>query len=719
MNSKVLAIIIRAEDKASKTMDKVGDSTEKSTGRMSKAFEKIGSVAKSSALLLGASFAGVITKFVAMGGISRALNIEDAQAKLKGLGHDTKTVETIMSNALASVKGTAYGLDAAATTAANAVASGIKPGAQLEQVLKTVANTASLAGRDMDELGAIFNKVAASNKVQMDVINQLHDAGVPALAALSKELGLSAEETAKLASEGKINFETFEKAMRTSVGNAAEEMGKTTRGSWANMKAAMARVGAEIAEDIIPRVRDAFQGMTKWIDDNQSNIVGSVNKIRDGVKDAFGQIGKFFGSIQKDIDTGDWKEVGNKIGSAIAQALQKATDSLAPIFEKGISKLKDIDWVGVGIELGKNVPALFIGLATGIMNFDIGSLFQGVWDHLPEIVLAGIGVALMPAKLVGGIGGILAKIPIVGKIASWFFESFAAVSKTIGGGVVNLLKSMGDGFINALGLQAPRVIPAITNFLGLLPTHIGLAAIKVWDSAIRMMERLGSAIASAGPKQVVAAAQKVKSAIISFFTPAANWLVSHGSSIMNGFRNGITNGFNNVKSWLAGIGSRVSGAIGNLGNVLWNAGSSIIGGFLGGIKTKFNEVKGFVGGIAEWIKNNKGPISYDRVLLVEAGEAIMNGLNKGLISGFEDVKRNVSGMGGQIAGSLNGEYTPTISGKYSMSGSPSGTTVAGSNTFNMYGTVNLQSSDAVDRYYERFMGMTDQKQALSEYGVGG
>lgn len=71
-------------------------------------------------------------------GIARALNIEDATAKLKGLGHNAQSVEQIMSSALASVKGTAFGLDTAATVAATAVAAGIKPGQQLEKYLRRV-----------------------------------------------------------------------------------------------------------------------------------------------------------------------------------------------------------------------------------------------------------------------------------------------------------------------------------------------------------------------------------------------------------------------------------------------------------------------------------------------------------------------------------------------------------------------------------------------------
>lgn len=111
------------------------------------------------------SLSNTITDVILKPGFDRAMNIEGAQFKLKGLGHDAQTVDEIMQNALNSVQGTSYGLDDAATVAASSVAAGIKPGKDLERTLKLVADTSAIAGSDMSEMGAIFNKVASAGKI--------------------------------------------------------------------------------------------------------------------------------------------------------------------------------------------------------------------------------------------------------------------------------------------------------------------------------------------------------------------------------------------------------------------------------------------------------------------------------------------------------------------------------------------------------------------------
>lgn len=213
-----------------------------------------------------AGLVGVVGALALKGGISRALAIEDAQAKLKGLGHDTKSITAIMDSALASVKGTAFGLGDAATVAASTVAAGIKPGEDLTRTLKLVADASTIAGTSMSDMGAIFNKVAGTGKIQGEVIAQLGERGIPILQLLADELGVTAGEVAKMASSGKIDFETFQNAMEAGMGGAALKSGETFRGAMANAGAALGRLGERVVAGVLPQIKDGFTGAIAVMD---------------------------------------------------------------------------------------------------------------------------------------------------------------------------------------------------------------------------------------------------------------------------------------------------------------------------------------------------------------------------------------------------------------------------------------------------------------------
>jgi tape measure domain-containing protein len=106
-----------------------------------------------------------------------------------------------------------------------------------------------------------------------------------------------------------------------------------------------------------------------------------------------------------------------------------------------------------------------------------------------------------------------------------------------------------------------------------------------------------------------------------------------------------------VISWFASLPGRILNALGNLGSLLWNVGVAIIEGLFNGIKAKFEAVKNFISGIGTWIKDHKGPIDYDKTLLIDNGAAIMEGLNKGLTAGFnvtKSITHDVTGSLGNI-----------------------------------------------------------------------
>ena len=180
---KAYVSIIATADQIAPVIKRQFDIIDADSGKLGlKIGSQIGSKLKTALKVGAGALAGLgalVGGLAAKGGIERALKIDTAQAKLRGLGHDTDSVQAIMKNALASVKGTAFGLGEAATTAAGAVAAGIQPGERLEGVLKSVANSAAAAGIDMGEMGGIFNKVASLGTAQNDVLQQVADTGLP------------------------------------------------------------------------------------------------------------------------------------------------------------------------------------------------------------------------------------------------------------------------------------------------------------------------------------------------------------------------------------------------------------------------------------------------------------------------------------------------------------------------------------------------------------
>ncbi|MDB1493306.1 tape measure protein [Bifidobacterium adolescentis] len=120
--------------------------------------------------------------------------------------------------------------------------------------------------------------------------------------------------------------------------------------------------------------------------------------------------------------------------------------------------------------------------------------------------------------------------------------------------------------------------------------------------------------------------------IIGFFSGLGSTIVN----IFNSAANGARNAWNGVVSWFRGIPGTIGGFFSGAGTLLYNAGASIISGFLNGLKSMWSNVTGWISGIGDWIKAHKGPISYDRRLLVPAGQAIMTGFAQGLNTGFDN-----------------------------------------------------------------------------------
>lgn len=222
-------------------------------------------------------------------GFTRLKAIDEAKAKLTGLGNSAEQVKEIMKNANASVKGTAYGLDEAATTAASAVAAGVKPGKELTRYLSLTADAAAASGASMADMGSVINKVQTSQHAYTEEINMLADRGLPIYQWLADECHTSADAVKDMASKGEISSEMFLKAIEKNIGGAAAIIGESSfTGALSNVQASIGRIGANFLD--AGGEGGGFFSQIKPLLVDLKEALGSVEAISTDLGVSFGKI---------------------------------------------------------------------------------------------------------------------------------------------------------------------------------------------------------------------------------------------------------------------------------------------------------------------------------------------------------------------------------------------------------------------------------------------
>lgn len=126
---------------------------------------------------------------------------------------------------------------------------------------------------------------------------------------------------------------------------------------------------------------------------------------------------------------------------------------------------------------------------------------------------------------------------------------------------------------------------------------------------------------------------------------------------------GISGFIDGAIQWFKDLPGNILNALGDLGNLLIDAGKQILDGFLEGLTNGFNAVKDFVGGIGTWIADHKGPKQYDLKLLVPAGGWIMDGLEDGIEASMPSLGATLGDVSWMVANGIDPEVgIPTGAG---------------------------------------------------------
>lgn len=340
---------------------------------------------------------GVVGGLATALGFKRLVGIDTAKAQLRGLGFEAAEAQEIIDGpVLDAVEGTAFGIAQAGQAAGGALAAGIKPGAELTRHLKMAGDAAAFSNADYNHMANILTEVEANGYASGGALQQMTDNGLYATSMLADHLGISQEEVKKLASESKITADVLQEALENKIGGAALQMGDTFQGAFANMQAAVGRIGAKIWEDAFPKMRDAFSELTTMMDSPEfaaaassigDLISGAFTKIVDGIKGAI--------TWWSQLSPGMQKTIGIAVGVAVAMGpvlvivgqLATGIGAVASVVEFGIPIISRLNEAMRANPIGAVITAISLLVVGLVWFFTKTKLGQKIWAGFVDFLV--------------------------------------------------------------------------------------------------------------------------------------------------------------------------------------------------------------------------------------------------------------------------------------------------------------------------------------------
>ena len=330
-------------------------------------------------------------------------------------------------------------------------------------------------------------------------------------------------------------------------------------------------------------------------------------------------------------------------------------------------------WAGVS----NTFTTVWASISTGLQSIwqGIVSIASGIWNMIKAVIL---GPVLLVIDLVtGNFTQLKSDVQLI-------WTSIQSAASSIWNGIKSVIVGEAQ-YIKGLAISAFNLLKS-----GVIAIWNGLksAASSIWNGMRSVLSSTWNAMKSAALNAAKALANGAKSAwnglksaassiwngIRSTISSAINGAKSAVSSAVNGMRSAASSAWNGMRSTASSVVNGIKSVFHSLSNIdLGAAGRAIMESFYSGLTAAWGKVKSFVSGIGSWIRKHKGPISYDRKLLIPAGNAIMNGFNKGLVSQFSTVQSNIRSMTNSIAGMASNALNDNIQGLNSrVNGSYSG-----------------------------------------------
>lgn len=425
-------------------------------------------------------------------------------------------------------------------------------------------------------------------------------------------------------------------------------------------------------------------GITSGISNLASTLIGKVTNATPSIVGKLGDLGvELLNWYNGAIDSVNWagmgEDIGSKVGDLIGTLWQKGTQ-LINGFRMSIQE----NWKTIGtalVVLVASLPAT-IGYLGATLGPKALEFLQGFVDGLNinwGIVIGwGIGFPMKVGEAIGSLMETLA--PKAVQLLSGFVTSLTAQWPTVTawlGTVPGLIEAAVTSLLETL---KPRGIELITGFLSAITTlwptvtaWLGTVSDKAFNAVGSLSDTLlergnelisgfYKAIGDKWTNTVAPWLMLVGQMAMQTIGSLGSTLLSRGIELIGGFWLGMIQKFTAVTAWIQAIPNSILGALGDLGGLLYAAGAAIVQGLIDGLGSMVDALAGAAGGLKDTILQHKGPMSYDKVMLVPAGKAIVNSLIIGMESKEDELYRladsmtnRLSNTGASLAASLNAD----------------------------------------------------------------
>lgn len=467
----------------------------------------------------------------------------------------------------------------------------------------------------LNSIARAYGKMSSAQKVSLEDINMMIDAGFNPLQEISEKTGESMKSLYDRISRGKMSVDEITESMKRST----SEGGKY------------------------------FQSM----DAQSQTLDGRLSTLSD--------------------------TINSKLGEALQPILQKAADEWIPNITNAIdnmdvdsvvSVIDDIvsavgDLFGFIMDNGSTIISLVAGIGAAMVTWNVASMINGVVTAVKRYQEANEGATVAQALLNGVMNGnpiMLVVSLLAGLIAT--IVTLWTTNEGFRNAVINVWNAFKETVGNAI-TSVGGFIDNLISWFQALPGNIGAFLSEVIGNVQNWVSNMISRASQAGSSFV--------SSVVSFISglPGAvwNWLSSALNRVWN-FAGQLAQAGANAAS---GLVNSIVGRISSLPGQLYNWGVDMIQGIANGIRSAIHHVTSAVSSVANKIKSflhfsrpDEGPLAEYESWMPDMVEGLSDSLRKAspeLINQTEELANGMSdafNVNGGISASSGRNYNSMV-----------------------------------------------------------